>query len=102
MNALIAIFLFACIAIWISKRTSGSDIIKRSLRYIGNCSLIYLCTNHFLIRIARKVLQGFNGMLLEDNIWVEQIVIFPLAMLGMTIISEIFNRTRLCVLIGKF
>ena len=96
INALTAIWIYLCIAVLICKKTS---LLKRIMCCIGENSIVFVCTNHMIIRISRKLLE-IQKHHFPDCIILQETLVFIISVILMTGLSKIFSKTKLRVFIG--
>ena len=96
-------FINACLSIiilWnVAKLLSASrcNIIKcvcKRLQYIGRNSIIFLCLNQIIICVLTKTLPNFN-------IYIKKAIVFFITMAVLSLLNEIFIRSKLKVIIGR-
>lgn len=98
INALMAIWIYFCIAVFICKKKKWLGNI---LRYIGENSIVFVCTNHMIIRISGKFLEAVQKYSFTIHDILQEILVFVISIILMICLSEIFCRTKLKFFIGK-
>lgn len=71
------------------------------LVYIGQNSIVFLCTNHITIRCAKIAMKMAGVTLASCDYVLYWSVLFVIAMIEMVIATQIIANTRLSALIGK-
>lgn len=101
INCIMAIILWLNISIRIDKAQLKFMMkISGCLKYIGRNSIVYLLLNEIVIYLVTTVL----AFIKINTIWyqLERVIVSIGTMIVLTIASEIFNRTKLKILLGKF
>lgn len=94
INAMAAVWIYFCIALLICKKVKR---LAGILRYIGENSIVFVCTNHPVIHISRKLLE----IMWKGNYVVGEMLVFVISVVLMICLSEVFLRTKLKFFIGK-
>lgn len=98
MNAVAAIWIYFCVAAYICGKFRGMASI---LCYIGKNSIVFVCTNHLIIRISSKLLEIVQKYSLTIHCVLQETLVFVISIILMLGLSEIFSRTKLRFFIGK-
>lgn len=104
-NCIVAILCYLNISFWIDcSRIRICTRIKKCLVYIGKNSIVFLILNELVIYLVGQMLKIINFSMI-DNVLIRityKSVVLVLVILMLSIITEIINRTKFRVLIGKF
>lgn len=98
INALTAIWIYYSIAAFICKKTRW---LVKILCCIGESSIVFVCTNHTVIRISRKFLEIMQRLHFSHGYIWQEIVVFIISITGMIWLSKVFSKTRLNFFLGK-
>ncbi len=71
------------------------------MRYIGKNLIVFVCTNHMVIRISRKLLEIVRKGNFAGKYVVEETPVFFISVNFMICLSEVFARTKMKIFIGK-
>lgn len=68
---------------------------------VSQLSIIYVCTNHIVIRYAERLTGVVLNILEYHNYAVQELMVFALTMLVIGLVSEVIIYTPLRIIIGK-
>lgn len=71
------------------------------MTYIGRNSIVYLVTNQLVIKIVRKFISNVIDANNASTYYLNRLVVFLVSMCVIFLLVNIFNKTRLKVLVGK-
>lgn len=98
INALTAIVVYILLSKCLTDHPKlGTSIPVRWLERVGMTSIVYLCTNHPMIKFARRIAEWIAA----DAPKLQILLTFAISMALMYGISELILRTKLRVIVGK-
>ena len=98
INALTAIVVYILLSKCLTDHPKlGTLIPVRWLERVGMTSIVYLCTNHPMIKFARRIAEWIAA----DAPKLQILLTFAISMALMYGISELILRTKLRVIVGK-
>ena len=98
LNGVMATILYWLFAMDLEKQ---SGMLIKWLCKISIYSIVYLCTNHLVIRYAERLLAFAENKVAFGNFIMREITVFILTMSVIYFIAEIISRTPLRIIIGR-
>ncbi len=98
-NAVTAVWGFSELFKCAVQKFKANILPFRILRRIGQYSIVWLCLNHRVIFLAKRILHAIP-LNIQSNL-LSDVIIIVLSLVMLYLIAEIFMRTPLKLLVGK-